>query len=108
MLIEVQTSNGPRKARVCDYCQTVCIPSGRFCSGFCARGYAEREKAAREQDEKKKVLIAAASMRLYEACKTALGRLNNPLLDTSLFDDVKDQLTAAVAKAEGKTPCSQK
>lgn len=42
MLVEVQTLNGPRKVRVCDYCRTVCIPSGRFCSGHCARNHAER------------------------------------------------------------------
>lgn len=41
MLIEVETPDGPRKVRVCDYCKTVCIPSGRFCSGRCARNYDE-------------------------------------------------------------------
>ncbi len=40
-LIEVQTVDGPRKVRVCDYCRTVCIPSGRFCSGTCRRKFEE-------------------------------------------------------------------
>lgn len=40
-LIEVRTKDGPRKVRVCDYCRTVCIPSGRFCSGMCSRSYDE-------------------------------------------------------------------
>lgn len=41
MLIEVDTPDGPRKVRVCDYCRTVCIPSGRYCSGHCARNHRE-------------------------------------------------------------------
>ncbi len=41
MLIEVETHEGPRKVRVCDYCKCVCIPSGRFCSGHCSRNYEE-------------------------------------------------------------------
>lgn len=44
MLVAVQTSEGPRKVRVCDYCRAVCIPSGRYCSGHCARNDAERRK----------------------------------------------------------------
>lgn len=40
-LIEVQTKDGPRKVRVCDYCRSACIPSGRFCSGRCSRSYWE-------------------------------------------------------------------
>lgn len=49
MLIEVQTEDGPRKVRVCDYCRTVCIPSGRFCSGRCAGQSRDREKWEEEQ-----------------------------------------------------------
>lgn len=41
MLVEIQTAIGPRKVRVCDYCKTVCIPSGRFCSGSCAKKWDE-------------------------------------------------------------------
>lgn len=41
MLMEVETVDGPRKVRVCDYCRSACIPSGRFCSGRCARSYWE-------------------------------------------------------------------
>jgi len=50
MLIEVQSTHGPQMVRVCDlvrvcdYCQTVCIPSGRFCSGRCARSYDEAKR----------------------------------------------------------------
>lgn len=51
-LIEVQTMDGPRKVRVCDYCRTVCIPSGRYCSGRCARSHAEQQKWQREQQQK--------------------------------------------------------
>jgi hypothetical protein len=39
MYVEIKTIDGPRKVRVCDYCKTVCIPSGRFCSGHCYRNY---------------------------------------------------------------------
>lgn len=42
MLVEVQTINGPKKVRVCDYCMAVCTPS-KFCSGRCAREFYERE-----------------------------------------------------------------
>jgi hypothetical protein len=42
MLIDVQTKDGPRTVRVCDYCQTVCIPGGRFCSGRCSRQWTEQ------------------------------------------------------------------
>lgn len=55
MLIEVQTFDGPRKVRVCDGCRTVCIPSGRYCSGRCARSDSERmeyERQAREKQQK--------------------------------------------------------
>ena len=42
-LIEVQTSEGPRNVRVCDYCLSACIPyPSRFCSGRCSRSYYER------------------------------------------------------------------
>lgn len=44
MLVEIDTTSGRKKIRVCDYCRTVCIPSGRFCSGFCARGFAEANR----------------------------------------------------------------
>jgi hypothetical protein len=44
MLIEIQTSDGPRKVRVCDYCRSACIPSGRFCSGRCARSFDEMRR----------------------------------------------------------------
>jgi len=50
--IEVQTANGIRKVRVCDYCKTVCIPSGRFCSGHCARNYCKREANKQKQANK--------------------------------------------------------
>lgn len=43
-IIEIQTLDGPQKVRVCDYCRTVCIPSGSYCSGRCARLDAERLK----------------------------------------------------------------
>ena len=41
MLICVQTREGPRKVRVCDYCKTVCC-TGRYCSGRCAGQAAEQ------------------------------------------------------------------
>lgn len=47
MLIEIQTGQGKRKVRVCDYCRTVCVSwPQRFCSGHCARNY-ERMQALR-------------------------------------------------------------
>lgn len=59
MLIDVDTSEGRRKVRVCDYCQTVCIPSGRFCSGRCARQHQEREQWERERKAKEKNALDA-------------------------------------------------
>ena len=41
MLVEIETADGPRKVRVCNYCRSVCIPSGGFCSGRCARLFDE-------------------------------------------------------------------
>lgn len=41
--VTVQTAQGPRQVRVCDYCKAACIPSGRFCSGRCARMFDERQ-----------------------------------------------------------------
>lgn len=35
MLIDIDTNDGPKKIRVCDYCRTVCIPYGQFCSSHC-------------------------------------------------------------------------
>lgn len=49
MLIEVQTADGPQKVRVCDNCRASCIPSGRFCSGRCARQYDEYERLRRDK-----------------------------------------------------------
>ena len=46
--------------------------------------------------------LIAAAPELLDACKATLHRLNNPLLDTTLFDDVKEQIVAAIAKAEGR------
>lgn len=40
--IMIDTLKGPRKVLVCDYCKTVCIPYGRFCSGYCALNYRKR------------------------------------------------------------------
>ena len=34
--IEVMAGGKPQQVRVCDWCRTCCIPSGRFCSGRCA------------------------------------------------------------------------
>lgn len=48
MLVEVQTTDGPKKVRVCDYCRAACIPSGRFCSGRCARQYAEWQRPKKD------------------------------------------------------------
>lgn len=45
-------------------------------------------------------LIAAAPA-LLAACRLALGRLQNPLLSTSLFDDVKRELRKVILEAEG-------
>jgi hypothetical protein len=41
--------------------------------------------------------VADAAPELLAACRAALGRLNS-LIDTSHFDDVKEQLHAAIAK----------
>jgi predicted nucleic acid-binding Zn ribbon protein len=58
MLIDIETPQGIRKVRVCDYCKSTCIPSGRFCSGRCCRQYTEQEKqrqlqALREWESKR-------------------------------------------------------
>jgi hypothetical protein len=52
MLIDVETPNGPRKVRVCDYCRCVCIPRGRFCSGRCSRSFDEWQKTQSEMAAK--------------------------------------------------------
>jgi hypothetical protein len=50
MIVTIETPRGPKKVRVCDYCKSACIPSGRYCSGHCARGaQAQRELAANER-----------------------------------------------------------
>lgn len=46
--------------------------------------------------------VHKAGADLLAACKAALARLSNPLLDTSLFADVQQQLRAAIAKATGQ------
>ena len=63
MIIEIQTSDGPKKARVCDYCKTACIPYGRYCSSRC---YHRHLDAMIEQQrvEKKRQLEA---LREWEA-----------------------------------------
>lgn len=48
-LIEVDTPNGPRKVRVCNYCRRVCIPSGSYCSGRCYRSHMEEINRAAER-----------------------------------------------------------
>lgn len=54
MLIDVESIDGPRKIRVCDYCRAVPIPSGRFCSGRCSRQFYERyELQVAKEDEPK-------------------------------------------------------
>ena len=55
MLIEVDTPDGPRKVRVCDYCRSVCIQSGCYCSGHCARNHAEwqKQKAKRSTQQER-------------------------------------------------------
>ncbi len=49
--VSVETASGQRQVRVCDYCRTVCIPSGRFCSGRCAGQYLEMAER-REHDDR--------------------------------------------------------
>jgi hypothetical protein len=53
--VTVETFDGPKKVRVCDYCKTVCIPSGRFCSSRCYWQNEEREieEAKREKEIEK-------------------------------------------------------
>lgn len=50
-MLTIQTVEGPRKVRVCDYCACACIPSGRFCSGRCARAWEDkmRQRAAAKE-----------------------------------------------------------
>ena len=51
MLVDIKTNQGQRKIRVCDNCKTVCIPSGRFCCGYCSRAWSEQIKIKREQEK---------------------------------------------------------
>ena len=47
------------KIRVCDYCKTVCVPSGsRYCSGHCARNADELEVQAKRQPCQPKEAVA--------------------------------------------------
>jgi len=61
MLIDIETKHGPRKLRVCDNCKSVCIPSGRFCSGHCARAWNERSNLDLMRDAAIDKLAAAAT-----------------------------------------------
>jgi hypothetical protein len=45
MLLTVETATGPKRIRVCDYCKSACIPSGHFCSGYCARAFDEQRRS---------------------------------------------------------------
>ena|SRR5271157_4352064 len=54
---------------------------------------------AKDEHEANARLMAAAPD-LLEACKAMVARLENDLLDTSLFDDVHAKLRDAIAKAE--------
>lgn len=50
--VTIETPEGKRQVRVCDYCKAVCIPSGQYCSGHCARNAeaASRLAIATEND----------------------------------------------------------
>lgn len=60
MLVDIKTSQGLRKIRVCDNCKTICIPSGRFCSGFCSRAWSEN-MALKRNEEKTVIQITRVS-----------------------------------------------
>lgn len=53
MLIDIDTNDGLKKIRVCDYCRTVCIPYGQFCSSRCYHRHldviADRQESERER-----------------------------------------------------------
>ena len=71
-----------------------------------ARAFAVEEKGCPRcmsyRDLEKKLQAAErVAERLEAACRAVLARLNNPMLDTSLFDDNKAQLIAALAAKEG-------
>lgn len=56
MLVDIDTKYGPRKVRVCDHCRTVCIPSGRFCSGYCARAHdlwLENQRQMKKEEQRR-------------------------------------------------------
>jgi hypothetical protein len=44
--VTIDTIDGPRKCKVCDYCRAVCCTS-QFCSGRCARNYWSRSETQR-------------------------------------------------------------
>lgn len=63
MLIDIETIDGPRKVRVCDYCKTVCIPHGRFCSGRCYRNHMDALIVEQQQEKDRQI----AELKEWEA-----------------------------------------
>jgi hypothetical protein len=55
MIIEIQTGDGPKKVRVCDYCKTACIPYGQFCSSRCYHRHLDLLVAKQEQERERQL-----------------------------------------------------
>ena len=91
--VTVQTKDGLRQVRVCDYCKTVCIPSGRFCSGRCAREYERRRLAAADEARATKMLDLAKRAAYHFTSDTITPR-TEPLSDEELDALVQDDMDA--------------
>lgn len=63
MIIEIQTGDGLKKVRVCNYCRTACIPYGEFCSSSCYHKHLDA-MIRQQQAEKERQL---AELREWEA-----------------------------------------
>jgi hypothetical protein len=55
MIIEIQTGDGPKKVRVCDYCKTACIPYGRYCSSRCYYKHLDAMVAEQERERERQL-----------------------------------------------------
>lgn len=55
MLINIDTVSGTKQIRVCNYCRTVCIPSGAYCSARCYHQHVKQMEDRRKAFEQTKL-----------------------------------------------------
>jgi hypothetical protein len=55
MIIQIETGDGSKKVRVCDYCKTACIPYGQFCSSRCYHKHLDMIIAEQERERERQL-----------------------------------------------------